>query len=254
MKFSIFVVLILASAVAEAVLPTHMAQNAETLKPGHVSFEPYPGANPLSQDDFLSVNSFSVGVYPRIQIGTVPRPWFQQTAEQKFENVTTKVSLYRGEELRTSLGLLIAGFENRQKNEAYFAEVKGTLVQPSVNLALQLDEDWDITYNVSSAVFSYRVTGVASKDNRSFEDRRVLTGYLDHVLDFRYAQTGTYYWIFGLSRNYPNLAGMFDLQKPVYGAGVSYGWIFTRGYISMVSAGFHFTDKNEIKTLVGLAL
>ncbi len=253
--FQMLVLLVLPFQVC-AELPTHMAQNAQTLQPGKIGLEPYPGANPLrTESDFLERNSLSVGILPRWQVGTVPRPWVKNNSDLHMVNVTTKVGLIQGSDFGFSVGLMYASFDINVRVPTHLVALHGNLVQPSLNFNYQVNEDWDVTYNTSSAFFSYKgeVTDLASGKKSDSGDLRA-NGYLDHVIDFRYAQTGTYYWVFGLTRNYDSLAGMFDQQLPIHGGGASFGWIMTRGLLSMVSLGLHYTERREVKTLFGLSI
>lgn len=254
-SFGLFAILILISRFALAQgLPSHMAQNAETLKPGKFAIEPYPGSNPLQDASFLTRNALSVGVHRRVQLGTVLGGW-RTDGDIRTMNAAGKFLLYNGEQTKTSLGLMVSDLKMNVSSERMKMDVNGTLVQPSLNVFYQINEDWDVTYNASSASLTIAGNIFDNASNVSIKiPTSVSNGYVDHVIDFRYAETGTYYWVFGATRNYDYLAGIIGHPRPVTGVGLSHGMIFTRGWVSMVSIGLHVTDRQDVKTVFGIAL
>ena len=83
---------------ADEVYYPHITINSTTLKPGQVSFQTTPGGSITST--FL-INSLSVGVLQRLEIGTIPI--FYLNNQHKY-NFNLKWNYYKSKTFRASLG------------------------------------------------------------------------------------------------------------------------------------------------------
>ena len=84
--------------------PTHLAQSASTLRPGHVAWDPYPGSNPIAQGGFVFY-TVSVGLTQRLQAGTSPAMWLLNSGSAQNGNLGLKYWFYKGEVTQASFGL-----------------------------------------------------------------------------------------------------------------------------------------------------
>lgn len=242
-SFSIALLSLIAST---ALAFTHVSPSAETLRPGQVAFQPYPGANPMQEYSFL-LNSLSVGISKRIEIGTVPLMW-NTTETMKSSNFNFKTRLFRSEKWIVALGIHSFFIEPQGSAKQFYDSINIGQVAFSVEHRPE-NSNWKYRYNLATSQMTIKGYVWATIGNTPYRMDQFLSGGVDHYFDFSYAASDTNHWILGLSQNHEWLSGLASQDPARYGVGLSHGWKIKKSLISGLSIGFHLRESSGAKAL-----
>lgn len=228
---------------------THVSPSAETLRPGQVAFQPYPGSNPIQDYAFLT-NSLSVGVWNGWELGTVPVMW-QSTDSYTLRNFNWKNRIWRSSEWAVAWG-----------SQHLFYDSKGEMRE--LYDSFRVDQiGLGVEYRPAESRFQYRynlahsqmvIQGMTFARFRDGTNLKMSTWYIpggvDHYLDVGYAASDTNSWILGFSHNHEWLSGLGTRDAAAFGAGLSHAWKIKGRFLSGLSLGFHVRERTGAKTLM----
>lgn len=244
----VFFLLMFAHAIGAAAF-THVSPSAETLRPGQVAFQPYPGSNPIQDYAFLT-NSLSVGLWNGLEIGTVPIMW-QSNDSFTLRNFNWKNRIWRSAEWSVAWGTQHLFYDTRGELKEWYDSFRIDQVGIAVEYR-PLSSPFQFRYNLATSQMTIQgMTWMRFADGtKSKLDTWFVAGGVDHYVDIGYAASDTNFWILGLSQNHEWLSGLGNRDAAAYGAGLSHAWKTKSRFISGFSLGFHARERTGVKTLM----
>lgn len=225
--------------------PTHSSPSAETLEPGQVSFQPYPGSNPLNKLSFL-MNSLSVGLWNGFEMGVVPVLW-NSTSDLSTKNFNWKLRLFRSPQWTVAVGT--EHIFSDPKNKSSFDGIRIDQLALSFEFRPQ-NQRLQYRYN-------FATSQMVVKNLLYWSGQRTdlyVSGGTDHYFDVAYAASNTNFWVLGLTYNHQLFAGLATREEDpaAPGVGLSHGWRFKSSLLSGFSLGFHVRKFSGNQILVSL--
>lgn len=229
----------------------HITQTAETLKPLHWSFKPYPGQNSLSLYSSVVLNSLSIGVVEGLEIGTIPVYWMLRNPRTDIRNVNLKYQVWSSEKWIVSTGFQNVFIRIKSDPSDSTSQFDSTMNSNTLFIATdwKFAREWKLIYNASVSI----VTG-SSKSNFggfTYDSEIFRTSFVDHFLDFNYLRSLSNIWTGGLSRTTEGIFGM-TLGEPLWGFGLSHTWNLRGQWLSQINLGTHLKQDGSSKVLFGL--
>lgn len=227
----------------------HITQTAETLKPLQWSFKPYPGHSPIGSLSSFLMNSLSMGVTNRLEVGTIPLIW-NNSPTNKSQNANLKYQVLSSDSWIFSSGLQYI----RMTSESQSPTAGFDYVMHSSTLFLAFDwrvsERWKVAYNISGSLLTGKAKVISSVSTFDFPINQ--QSYVDHYLDFNYLKSLTNIWSLGLSRTTEGILG-FSFGQPILGVGLSHTWNLRGAWFSQMNLGSHYKQDGASKVLFGFA-
>lgn len=236
---------------ARALAFTHVSPSAETLAPGQVAFQPYPGSNPIQDYAFLT-NSLSVGLWDGWEIGTVPLMW-QSTESYSLRNFNWKNRLWRSQEWTVAWGTQHLFYDSKGEMRELYDSFRVDQIGFGVEYR-PLSSRFQFRYNLATSQMV--IQGMSLMRLNDGTNYRMSTWYVgggvDHYLDIAYAASETNGWILGMSQNHEWLSGLGARDAAAWGLGLSHAWKIKGRWISGLSLGFHARERTGAKMLASV--
>lgn len=225
---------------------THVSPSAETLRPGKMAFQPYPGSNPIQDYAFLT-NSLSIGIWNGFEAGTVPLMWNSSDSFTS-KNFNLKIRLWRSQQWTVGFGSQYRMYDAKGAMRESFESL--TINQIAFSIENRpLGSNFQFRYNVATS----QMLIYGMPQNTYFKmDPWIIPGGIDHYLDSSYAASDTNTWILGLSHNHEWLSGLGTKDAAGFGAGLSHAWKIKNAFLSGFSLGFHVRERTGANTLASV--
>ncbi|WP_413585196.1 hypothetical protein [Bdellovibrio sp. HCB274] len=210
-----------------------VSTSARTLPQWRFGYQRTGGAN---INTHLLTNAVSVGVLPRLEIGTVPMFY---AAAPGSSNYTAKVNFYRGEQVDWAVSFTESRFKSEIKTSGGVVERPDLLLQ-SVQLGLNYRPEWN--GNITFSPFANNVCGrIESKD--PWVLIYSLKCETEYGLDFQY-QIKDREWL-TLAYGHLREAGLSPYEQLNAGVGVAWSQFRPKEMFSRPSVGLYYIPDTQ---------
>ena len=225
MKIILLILFFSVSAYANDYFP-HISVNARTLTPGKISLQNSPG---LGATTNILLSSLSVGIYPRVEIGSIPLFYF---VDNHRLNYNVKVNIYDSNIFRSSLG--VSRIEFRFEDSELLDKYKYILNYYS----------WAANYIFPNSVYSLGLT-------LNYASSHLTSTYFTETFD------NNYEWSFDVIKKLNDTtivsAGIGEHQDEItykstaknFGSGISLTKIRPKKMFSSPRIGAHYLNKSK---------
>ncbi len=210
-----------------------VSTSARTLPQWQFGYQRAGGANVNSH---MLTNALSMGIFPRLEIGTVPM--FYATASGS-RNYTVKGNFYRGDNFDWAASFTETRFRSEVKQEGKVVE-RPDLVLRSTQLGFNYRPDWN--ENVTMSPFMTQVCGHIDSTN-GLVFVYSLKCEAEYGLDIQY-QIKDREWI-TFAYGHLREAGMSPYEQMNTGVGVAWSQLRPKEMFSRPSVGVYYTPDTQ---------
>ncbi|WP_413575707.1 hypothetical protein ACLVWU_15230 [Bdellovibrio sp. HCB290] len=210
-----------------------VSTSARTLPQWQFGYQRTGGANVNSH---MLMNAVSVGILPRLEIGTVPM--FYATASGS-SNYTVKVNFYRGDQVDWAASFTETRFKSEARTSGGVVD-RPELVLRSIQLGLNYRPEWN--ENTTFSPFANQVCGhIESKDALVF--LYSLKCEAEYGLDVQY-QIKDREWL-TLAYGHLREAGLSPYERLNAGVGVAWSQLRPKAMFSRPSVGVYYIPDTQ---------